>query len=122
MNLESLANELLLDLFEFLSAVHLLRAFHGLNSRFDTLLLAHFGTYHLDFRSISKTDFDIVCEQHLPLIADRIVSLCLSDDYDTPQQIDLFLSHLFTLRQLTNLRSLSLTCFKETYLFFLEDA
>ncbi|UJR19556.1 hypothetical protein I4U23_022686 [Adineta vaga] len=61
MLLESLANELLLDLFEFLDGIDLLRAFGGLNCRFETLLHRYVLDYHLDFRFVSKRDFD----QHL---------------------------------------------------------
>jgi hypothetical protein len=109
MNLESLANELLLDLFEFLPVVHLFRAFYGLNSRFDTLLLIHYRNYCIDFRSVSKRDFDIVCQKYLPLIGDRIISLRLSDDNETPKQTNLFLSYKFNFRQFTNLQSLTLS-------------
>ena len=41
MNLECLANELLLHLFEFLNGVGLFRAFHSLNSRFSNLLFIY---------------------------------------------------------------------------------
>ncbi len=93
MNLESLANELLLDLFEFLNDAHLLRAFHNLNLRFNNLLFDYFRTSgRLDFRSITKHDFNIVFEQYVPLIVDRITALRLSNDDETPQQIDHFLS------------------------------
>jgi hypothetical protein len=108
MSLELLSNELLLDLFEFLTVIDLLHAFHGLNARFDTLLLVNFRAYHLDFRSISKTAFDMVCRDHLLSIADQIISLRLSDDDDTPQQCDLFLDRGFHLRRFIHLRSISL--------------
>ncbi len=108
MNLESLANELLVDLFEYLNGIHLFRAFHGLNSRFNNLLLTYFRFYAFDFRSVSKTDFDIICQEHLAPLADRIMSLCLSDDDETPQQLNCFLSHKFILRQFTQLKSLTL--------------
>ncbi len=49
MNIESLANELLLDLFEFIGVTDLLRAFHGLNCRFDHFLFIHFRAYCFDF-------------------------------------------------------------------------
>jgi hypothetical protein len=117
MNLESLANELLLDLFEYFSTFHLLRAFHDLNSRFDTLLCVQFRAYHLDFRSMSKHDFQIICQQYLPSLIDRIISLRLRDgDDDSPQQTNLFFSHGLMLRQFTNIRSLSLChiCSEET--------
>lgn len=108
MVLESLANEMLLELFEVFHTVELLHAFYGLNSRFKTLLLVHFHRFHLDFRSVSRNDFDLVCCQYLPSIADRIVSLCLSDDDDTPQQTDVFLSRNLHFLQFIRLHSLSL--------------
>jgi hypothetical protein len=108
MSLELLADELLLDLFEYLPAVHLLRVFYDLNTRFNTLLFVHFRAYRFDFRSVSKRDFDSVCQQHLSSIADRILSLRLSDDDETPHQIHCFLSCGLPLRQLTHLQSLSL--------------
>jgi hypothetical protein len=107
MNLESLANELFIDLFEFLSSDHLIYVFHGLNSRFDLLLLNHFRTHGLDLRSISKHAFNRIC-RHLSLITNQITSLCLSEKDDTPGQIDEFYGYGFTLRQLINLQSLSL--------------
>jgi hypothetical protein len=113
MNLESLANELLLDLFDFLSTAHLLRAFNGLNSRFNTLI-SHFirASRRIDCRSMSKGQLDFVCQKHLPSIAHRIISLSLSDDDETPQQIDRFLSHGLKLDQFIHLRSLSFYHFR----------
>jgi hypothetical protein len=108
MNLESLANELLLDLFEYISTVHLLRAFYDLNLRFNHLLLDHLQTYSLDFRSVSKTNFDMICQQYLPSLADYIISLHLSVDNETPEQIHLFFSYVPTLNDFTHLQSLSL--------------
>ncbi|CAF2565363.1 unnamed protein product [Rotaria sp. Silwood2] len=107
MNFESLANELLIDLFEYLSPVHLLHAFHGLNSRFDSLLLGHFRTHGLDFRSISKHHIYTIC-RHLSVISSQITSLYLSEKDDRPGQIDRFYYHGFTVRQFTHLQSLSL--------------
>ncbi|CAF3041796.1 unnamed protein product [Rotaria socialis] len=108
MNLEHLVNELLLDIFEYLKSVHLLQAFSHLNSRFNNLVVIHFRTHGLDLQSISKHDFDTICQQNLPLIADRISGLRLSDDDDTPNQIDLFLSHSFIVNRFVQLKSLSL--------------
>jgi hypothetical protein len=107
MNLESLANELFLDLFEYLSSDNLLHAFHGLNSRFDALLLDHFRTHGLDLRSISKHAFNRIC-RHLSLITNEITSLYLSEKDDTPGQIHEFYAYSFTLRQFIYLQSLSL--------------
>jgi hypothetical protein len=108
MNFESLPNEMLLELFEFFNGVHLFRTFYNLNIRFNTLLIVHFQRYHFDFRNISKGEFDRICGNQLLSITDRIISLCLSDDNETPNLLDQFHSYGFTLTQFTNLRSLSL--------------
>ena len=107
MDLERLANELLLNIFEYFSATQLVRAFHGLNKRFDGLVFIHFQSYRFDFRATSKQDFSTVCDVNLPLIKDCIVSFGLSDDDDTPQQIYLFRSYGWSFNQFPNLRSLS---------------
>jgi hypothetical protein len=60
-HLESLANE-------FFDTIQLFRAFHGLNSRFDNLLFNHFQAYRLDFRSLTKYNFNKLCDEYLPEI------------------------------------------------------
>src|SRR5690348_9438187 len=109
MNLEILPNEILLDLFEYFSGVDMLRAFYGLNSCFNLILYTQFRTYRFHFNSISKRTFDIICQQHLSFIADRIIDLSLSDDDETPEQINLFLSYVPSFNQFTQLRSLTLS-------------
>lgn len=108
MQFESLPNEFFFDLFEYFDAVSQLRAFSGLNSRFDTLLYKHFRAYHLDLRRISKRDFDILCQQHLRLITDHIVSFHLADEEEIPGLLELFLSRGFNLDQFINLKSVTL--------------
>ena len=108
MNFESLANELLLDIFEYFGSIDLLRAFHNLNYRLNSLLSHHFQTHGLDFQSVSKYDFDTICREHLPSIIDQITSLRLSDNDDTPQQIDYFFAQYFTLHHFLHIQSLSL--------------
>jgi hypothetical protein len=108
MKFEWLPNEIILDIFEYLDAIHLLRGFYDLNSRLNQLLKISFKSYHLDFRSVSKYNFNNVCQQYLPLIINKIVSLHLSDDDETPNLPTIFLSHHFTLNQFTHLQSLSL--------------
>jgi hypothetical protein len=110
MTLESLSNELFIDLFELFNAVDLLRAFIGLNTRINSLLLTHFRTYRVDFRSIFKKDFDIFYRTYLPSILSRIIYLRLSDDDDTPYQCFHLLSAGFTLGRFDNLRSLTFNC------------
>ncbi|CAF1228967.1 unnamed protein product [Adineta steineri] len=92
MKLESLSNELFFELFEYLNGVHLIRAFHDLNFRFNKLLFVHFRQFQFDFRSISKRDFDFICQQYLPLIINRVPSLSISDNEETPNLFD----HLLT--------------------------
>jgi hypothetical protein len=105
---ESLADDILLDLFEYFEAVHLLSVFFNLNSHFNTLLYKHFRAYHLDFRYIWKSDFDYLCQVHLHSIIDRIGSFNMADKDETPGLVELFLSRGFTISQMVNLRSLTL--------------
>jgi hypothetical protein len=49
---------------------------------------------------------DLLCKEYLPPIVDRIVAFRLSDDDETPGQINYFLSYY---SQLINLQSLSLS-------------
>ncbi|CAF1394779.1 unnamed protein product [Adineta ricciae] len=110
--LESLANELLLDLFEYFDGIHLLNGFYDLNHRFNQLLLHHFHNYSFDFRSVSKRHFNLACREYLPLVIDRIVSLHLSDDDETPKLPELFLSQIFTFEYFIYLKSLSFYCLR----------
>lgn len=55
MNFELLANELLLDLFEYLDTNDLFHAFYNLNIRLNELLFTHCQLHgNLNFQSISK--------------------------------------------------------------------
>ena len=109
MKFEELANELLLDLFELLDTAHLFDAFYNLNSRFNTLLLTHFRAFQLDLRSVAKQRFHRLCEQHLPKVIDRVLSLHLSNGDETPESIDLLLSFDVTLDRFSHLQRLSLS-------------
>ncbi|CAF4632164.1 unnamed protein product [Rotaria sp. Silwood1] len=92
MNLDLLPNEILLILFAYFNDIDLLHAFYGLNSRFNLLLYNQFQAYYFCFSSLSKRKFAMICQQHLPFICDRIITLTLTDDEDTPEEIDLFFS------------------------------
>ena len=108
MSLEHLANELLLDLFEYFDVINLFRAFHRLNHRLDQLLFVHLQRYYLDFRLISKVDFQRFCKQYFPLINDRVVTLHLSDDIETPNLPQLFLSAGYSIPQFIHLKSITI--------------
>ena len=108
MQFESLADDVLLELFTYFNIVHLLRVFAGVNSRFNSLLLEHFRSYQLDLRRIPKPDFDDLCRRYLPSILDRIASCQMSHQDETPGLVSLFLSRGFNLHQFTHLKSLTL--------------
>ena len=105
---ESLADELLLDLFEFFNAIDLFRSFHGLNSRFNNLLLHLFRSYRLNLQGISKHDFNTLCMKYLPKTVDQTIALRLSNDDDTPQQLEYFFLQDNFLHRCTGLRSFCL--------------
>lgn len=105
--LESLSNDLICDLFEFFDAFILLRAFSGLNSRFNSLLYTYFRSYRVNYRSMSKEDFHTFNSTYLSLIKDRTIYLRLSDDEDTPFQCNALRSLGITFDQFNNLRSLT---------------
>lgn len=116
MHLESLANELILDLFEYLPVIDLFQAFSDLNIRFNQLL-TQFRIFHLDFRSITKRNFQILCDKYLPIISDRILSLHLSNHDETPNLPQLFLSSNISINQFVHLQSLSLSYIQSFDLF-----
>jgi hypothetical protein len=97
MYLELLPNKILFDLFDYFNGTDLLHAFYGLNSRYDFLLYKQFRPYRFNFESISKRNFDLICQQHLPFIADRVISIQLSN-YETVGQYDLFFSYIPSFR------------------------
>ena len=105
---KSLPNEILLEIFKLLQSADVIRAFCCLNELFNALLLSHMTENGIDFRSISKTNFEFICQQQLSSIAPHITILCLSDDDETPYQSKLLLRNGFTLNQFQSLRSLSL--------------
>ncbi|CAF0863800.1 unnamed protein product [Rotaria sordida] len=108
MKFELLPNEILLDLFDYFNGVDLLRGFYDLNTRFNFLLYNQFRNYRFKFDSVSKHNFDMICQQHLSFIANRVITISLTDDDNTPEQINLFLSYIKSFNKFIQLRSLSL--------------
>ena len=108
--LESLCNELFIDLFEYFNfnVVDLLPLFAGLNRRFDSLLFTHCRTFHADFRSILKKDFDQFDGKYFWLVKNRLIYLRLTDAAETPHQCARLRRDQFTFGQFENLRSLTL--------------
>ncbi|CAF1165193.1 unnamed protein product [Adineta steineri] len=116
MNLECLANEILLDLFEYFKIEDLFHTFYNVNYRFNILLLKCFHSYHLDFQSVSKSDFHVICTKYLPLIRNQIISLRFSDDDNTPVQSKYILIYFPSFLQLSHLRALSFYCINSSNL------
>ena len=71
--------------------------------RFFRSVVQTYDRYALDFRSISKSNFRLICRI---ISAQNVIAIRLADER-TPGQMDLFLSLVRT-RQLTRLRSLEL--------------
>jgi hypothetical protein len=95
--------ELVHEMFDYLSMTDILQAFSNINSYFDKAI-SDYKTYHIDFRSCCKLNFDRICFRIQP---DHIVSLVLSNNDDTPDQFRLFFSQ-FNIKQFRCLRSMTL--------------
>ncbi len=108
MKFESLTNELLLDIFQFFNSLQLLHTFCNLNIRFNQLLFSYYQAYHLNFRFLSKHDCTLMCQDYVPMIIHRIISLRLPNEAETPHLTELFFSHNFKPNQFKQLQSLSL--------------
>ena len=111
---ESLANELLVELFEYFDGIHLFCGFSALNSRFDNLLLNNFPIYYFNFQSVLRKNFRIYCQKYLSLISNQVISLRLTDEDKELQQTYIFYDNYFPLRQFTRLKSLTLCHVRST--------
>lgn len=89
--LEHLANEILLDIFDCLNLHDLLRAFHLLNERFHNLLTGR--RLHVNLSSnLSVNDCHEHCRQFLPYYRSAVHSVYLSN-VETCGAISLFFRH-----------------------------
>ncbi|CAF3388368.1 unnamed protein product [Rotaria sp. Silwood2] len=109
MNLEQFSSELLLYLFEFITPLDLFRTFYNLNSHFNDLILIYFQNYRFDFRSLSRQELQIICQNYIPLIFDKVVYLHLFDNDGTPGHATDFLNYNISLDQFTRLKALTLS-------------
>ena len=96
-NIEHLANEILLDIFDYLQAIDVLRAFSILNYRLEFLLLK--SRMHVDLSTnVSLSDFSDYCSNTFGQYASSIHSIRLSN-IETCGGIQLFLSHFPSIEQ-----------------------
>lgn len=117
LKLESLPNEILLELFYYIDGIQLIQVFSKLNIRFHNLLFNSFQQYSFNFQSVFKKDLDLMCRKYFPKLFHRIISLTLSNDLKTPYAIEQFFSYSFRLNSFTQLKSLSLYCMDSDELF-----
>lgn len=95
--------ELLHCLFAYLWAHEILFTFSDVSDHLNAILMAY-TTYQLNFRFIRKDHFDLICKR---IPSERVISLVLSDENETPGQSDLFFSY-FRIEQFTQLQTLTL--------------
>lgn len=76
--LESLANETILEVFDYLRPIDIIRVFKFLNERFETLIVHR--SYHVNLSTnLSLNDFNEYCSIILPNYCSSIHSIYLSN-------------------------------------------
>ncbi|CAF4067704.1 unnamed protein product, partial [Rotaria sordida] len=95
--------ELLYILFNYFSGHEILISFYGLSGYMNAILRSY-SSYKLNFKSISRFNFDLICRN---IRSEQIISLILCDSDDTSGQSELFFSY-FQIEQFIRLQSLTL--------------
>ena len=109
MKLEFLSNELLFDIFDYMSFGQVLHSFQSLNSHFNQLIFVYLRmARHLDLRFMSFHNFNIFYRSQLPNITNQITSLTVSGGDETTLPIECFCCENLCFRQFSNLQSLLL--------------
>lgn len=101
--LDRLPTEILYQILDLLHCETILTSFANVSRRFREIAKTY-NRYRIDLRSISKSNFHIICRMIQP---ENVKSLTLSDDDKTPGQIGLFLSS-FDINKFKQLRHLTL--------------
>jgi hypothetical protein len=96
--------ELIHHLLDYFSAHEIFNTFTDVSPYINNVLLVY-SSYRANFKSVTKTEFDLVCQCIVP---NQVISLTLCDNENTPGQVERFLSR-FQINQFTRLRSLTLT-------------
>ncbi|CAF4774864.1 unnamed protein product, partial [Rotaria sp. Silwood2] len=110
-SIETLPLELLHRIFDNFNTETILFSILPVSRLFESSVNTY-NRYDLNFHLISKSVFHVLCRLINP---ENVISLTLSNDYRTSNQIDLFIS-LFDLKQFTRLRSLTLLDINESQL------
>ncbi|CAF4672248.1 unnamed protein product [Rotaria sp. Silwood1] len=95
--------ELLHILFNYFSGHEILINFYGLSDYINAILQSY-SAYKLNFKSISRYNFDLICRNIRP---EQVISLILCDSDDTSGESELFFSY-FQIEQFIRLQSLTL--------------
>ncbi|CAF4854352.1 unnamed protein product, partial [Rotaria sp. Silwood2] len=95
--------ELLHILFNYFSGHEILISFYGLSDYMNAILQSY-SAYKLNFKSISRYNFDLICRNIRP---EQVISLILCDSDDTSGESELFFSY-FQIEQFIRLQSLTL--------------
>ncbi|CAF1200139.1 unnamed protein product [Rotaria sp. Silwood1] len=111
LSLNTLPVELLYRIFDSLDAETILFSIQYVCKRFH-LIIINYNRYKLNFKTIFKHSFHQLCRITDPK---NIISLILSDDNQTPGQIELFLS-LYRIEEYIRLQSVTLMAIEEFYL------
>jgi len=101
--LDRLPVECLYMIFEYFWAQEIFHSFLNV-TQYINQVLENYNGYLINFKSIRKQDFDLLCRSIKPY---QIISLTLSDSQDTVGQSQLFLS-FFSINQLIHLHALAL--------------
>jgi hypothetical protein len=101
--LNNLPVELIHHLLSYFSAHEIFYTFINVSSYLNAVLVAY-SSYQINFKSITKTNFELVCQHIMP---DQVIALTLSNNENTPGLVELFLSR-FQINQFTRLQSLRL--------------
>ncbi|CAF1342097.1 unnamed protein product [Rotaria sordida] len=107
-SLDTLPVELIHQIFNSLDEQTIILSLRYVCKRFYTITNVY-DCYKLNFQSILKSNFDRICRFIQP---ENVISLTLSDEHTTTDQIQLFLS-LFRVEHFTKLCSLTLIDIKE---------
>ncbi|CAF1311108.1 unnamed protein product [Didymodactylos carnosus] len=105
-NFEILPNELLFDIFKYLTSFELYHTFYNLNYRFNSLFKYIDQHFDLTTEYLSYLKFKYYCQNIIPLSINQICSLKLSNE-NTIDAIKLFYS-IFNFEKLLKLKTLIL--------------
>ncbi|CAF2475679.1 unnamed protein product [Rotaria sp. Silwood2] len=111
LSLDTLPVEILHRIFDSLDTETILFSVKYVCKRFN-LITINYNRYKLNFKTIFKHTFHQLCRITYP---ENIISLTLSNENQTPGQIELFLS-LYRIEEYTRLQSVTLMAIEEYYL------